>query len=165
MIRVLENLWSKIIFYQIIDNEKDTGFEKCFVKIPYVVIVSKWFANRLSELIKHQFGIKLRVFSLTFKTNPYFQLKSNTPHALSSNVVYQFTCSCDTNLSFIGMSMRHWWTRVVEHLNSDDSHKSAIKDHLRSCYQCYNGVCNVTSFKILRKYHTDYDTIYTKLYR
>ena len=34
------------------DNEKGTDFEKCFVKIPYVGIDSKWFANRLPQLIK-----------------------------------------------------------------------------------------------------------------
>ena len=54
------------------DHEKDTDFEMCFVKIPYVVIDSKWFANRLSELIKRQFGIKPRVLSVTFKINCYF---------------------------------------------------------------------------------------------
>ena len=31
-------------------DEKDTDFEMCFVKIPYVGIHSKWFANRLSDL-------------------------------------------------------------------------------------------------------------------
>ena len=39
--------------------EKDTDFEMCFVKTPYVGLHSKWFANCLSKLIKHQFGIKL----------------------------------------------------------------------------------------------------------
>ena len=54
--------------------------------------------------------------------------------------------------------MRHLRTRAGEHLNLDDSHKSTMKDHLRPCHQCCNGVSNVTSFKILRKCHTDYDT-------
>ena len=56
------------------------------------------------------------------------------------------------------MSMRHLGTRAGEHLNMDDSHKSATKDYLRYCHQCCNGICNVTSFKILGKCHTDYDT-------
>ena len=56
------------------------------------------------------------------------------------------------------MSTRHLRTRAGKHLNLDNSHKSAIKDHLRSCRQCCNGVCNVTSFKILGKCNTDYDT-------
>ena len=98
---------------------------------------SKWFANRLS---KRQFGIKLCVLFVTFKINRYFQLKSNTLHALRSNVVHQFTCSCDANLSYIDMSTRHSGKRAGEHLNLDDSHKSAIKDHLRSCHQCCNRI-------------------------
>ena len=52
-------------------DEKDTDFEMCFVKIPYVGIHSKWFANGLSELIKRRFGIKLRVLFYTFKVNRY----------------------------------------------------------------------------------------------
>ena len=48
-------------------DEKDTDFEMCFVKILYVGIHSKWFANRLSELIKRQFEIKLRVLFDTLK--------------------------------------------------------------------------------------------------
>ena len=39
-----------------------------------------------------------------------------------------------------------------------DSNKRAIKDHLWSCHQCCNEVCNASSFKILRKYHINYDT-------
>ena len=48
-------------------DEKDTDFEKCFVKISYVRIDSKWFASRLSKLMQLQFGIKLRVLFVTFK--------------------------------------------------------------------------------------------------
>ena len=33
-----------------------------------------------------------------------------------------------------------------------------IKDHLRSCHQCRNRLCNATSFKISRKCITYYDT-------
>ena len=54
------------------DNEKNTDFEMCFVKIPYVGIHSKWFANCLSKLTKCQFGIKLQVLFVTFKINRYF---------------------------------------------------------------------------------------------
>ena len=103
----LENLWSKIILYQM-NKEKDTDFQKCFVKIPYVGIDSKWFANCSTDLIQCLFGIKLQVIFVTVKINRYFQLKSKTPRILGSTVVYQFRCSCDTNLSCIGMSTRHW---------------------------------------------------------
>ena len=48
--------------------------------------------------------------------------------------------------------------KTREHLNLDDSHKSAVENRLRSCHQCCNLVNNVTFFKILRKCITDYDT-------
>ena len=139
-------------------DEKDTNSEMCFVKISYVSIHSKWFTNQLSVLIKRHFGINLQVLFVTFKADRYLHLKSKTPHALSSNVVYQFTCSCDTNLSYIGMFTRHLGTRAGEHLNLADSRKSAIKDHIRSCHHCCSEISNITSFKILRKCNTDYDT-------
>ena len=93
----------------------------------------------------HKFSVLIRVLAdfrvlAEWQVNRYFQLKSETPHALSSNVVYQFTCSCDTNLSYIGMTTQHLGTRTGEHLNLDDSHKNAMKDHLRYCRQCCNGV-------------------------
>ena len=69
----------------------------------------------------------------SFKVKSYFQLKSKTPVALCSNVVYHFTCSCDTNKTYIGMSSRHLSTRVQEHLNFNSNQKSSIKDHIMSC--------------------------------
>ena len=75
------------------------------------------------------------------------------------NVVYQFTCSCDTNLSYIGMSTQHLETKTGKHLNLDNSHNSTVKDHLRSCHERCNRIYNITSFTILRKCHTDYDSI------
>ena len=72
--------------------------------------------------------------------------------------MYQFMCSCDTNLSYIGTSMQHLRIKAGKHFNLNNSHKNAIKNHLQSCHQCCNGVCNVTSFQILRKWHIDYDT-------
>ena len=46
------------------------------------------------------------------------------------------------------MPTRHLGSRAEEHLKLEESYKGAIKDHLRSCHQCCNRVCNATSFKI-----------------
>ena len=121
------------------DNNVNTDFEKCFVKISFIGIDSKWFANRLFAVIKRQFKIKLRVLFVTFKINCYFQLKLHTSHVLSLDVVYQFTFSRDTSLIRFGMSTRHLWIRAGKYLNSGDSHKSAKKDHLLACHQYWNG--------------------------
>ena len=69
----------------------------------------------------------------TFKVVNYFQLKSKTPVALCSNVLYKFSCSSDTNMTYIGMSFRHLIIKVREHLNFKSLQDSAIKDHILSC--------------------------------
>ena len=76
----------------------------------------------------------------------YFQFR--TPVALCSNVVYKFSCSCDTNKTYIGMSSRHLITRVRKHLNF---HSLLIKDHILSCEKCFNYRFNDNNFIMIRK--------------
>ena len=71
---------------------------------------------------------------------------------------YKFTCSCDTNLTYIGMSSRHLSTRVREHLNLNSKQKSSIKDHIAACNFCSKTKIGIDSFKIIRKCRSDYDT-------
>ena len=82
----------------------------------------------LKRLCRKKFDVKILPIYQTVKVSKYFQLKSATPKALCSNIVYQFLCACDAHLSYIGMSSRHLNTRAKEHLNLADSRKSAIKD-------------------------------------
>ena len=72
----------------------------------------------------------------SLKIDRYFQLKSSTPLALCSNVVYKFTCSCDINLTYYDMSTRHLITRTKKHLDFDSKQRSAIKDHILFCDIC-----------------------------
>ena len=125
--------------------------------IPYVGEASIRFVKALSRLCLKQFDVKLLPLYRTNKVEQYFQLKSETPLPLCSNVVYEFTCSCDTNLTYIGMSSRHLITRVKEHLNLADSRKSAIKDQILSCPTCSNLEYNINSFIILKKCNSDYE--------
>ena len=97
--------------------------------IPYLGKESHHVANRLSALIKNKYNLKISLMYKTFKVVNYFQLKSKTPVALCSNVVYKFSCSCDTNKTYIVLSSRHLITRVREHLNFKSLQDSAIKDH------------------------------------
>ena len=114
LIRLLKNLWSKINLYQIVFH------------LMKKILILRYVSSKFHMLAKIQSGLltvypNLKNASLilnfgvlldTYKVNRYFQLKSKTAHALSSNVMYQFTCSCDTNLSYIGMSTRHLGTRT-----------------------------------------------------
>ena len=94
--------------------------ELCPIFVPYVGEASIRFVKALSRLCLKHFDIRLLPLYRTNKVGQYFQLKSETPLPLCSNVVYKFTCSCDTNLTYIGMSSRHFITRVKEHLNLAD---------------------------------------------
>ena len=109
---------------------QNISFENCFC-IPYLGKESHHFANHLSALIKN--NLKISPIYKTFKVTNYFQLKSKTPVALCSNVVYKFSCSCNTNKTYIGMSSRHLITRVREHQNFKSLQDSAIKDYILSC--------------------------------
>ena len=92
----------------------------------------------------------------TFKVVNYFQLKSKTPVGLCSNVVHKFSCSCDTNKTYIGMSSRHLITRVRKHLNFKSLQDNAIKDHILSCGKCSNNRFNENNFIIIRKCKSEF---------
>ena len=130
------------------ENENSDKCETCFFKVPYIGSASKQFTKSLFELVYREFGLKLKVVYDTFKVNRYFQLKTKTPHALCSNVVYQFRCSCDTNLAYVGMTTRHLAARACEHLVLAGSQKSAIKEHIRACAICREEKYTVNSFQI-----------------
>ena len=75
---------------------------------------------------------------------------AQTPKALKSNVVYQYTCSCHVNNSYIGKTKRHLITRVMEHR----ADKSAIGQHLSRCSSCRNSF-GIDQFKIISNGRTD----------
>ena len=130
----------------------DDDSDKHFLKVPYVGAASKQFVKQLSKLVKCKFGVEICAIYKTYKVGRYFQRKSATPITLSSNVVYQFLCSCNTNLSYVGISSRHLGTRAWQHLNlADINTKSAIKDHLYDCDKCSSMKHSVESFKVLKK--------------
>ena len=104
--------------------------------IPYLESESRRFIKNLTKIIKNKINVNIVPVYKSFKIGRYLQLKSNTPLALCSNVVYKFTCSCDMNLTYYGMSTRHLITRVREHLDFNSIQRSAIMDHILSCGIC-----------------------------
>ena len=72
----------------------------------------------------------------TCKVGNYFNLKSNTPALLLSNVVSRFSCLCNAGLTYIGKSKHHVVTRAKKHLNLGSSVKSKIKVYIIKCNFC-----------------------------
>ena len=127
--------------------------------LPYFGRPSRKFASQLSTLLKQKFDVRIFTYYTSLKTGSYFNLKSKTPAALKSNVVYKFTCSRDVNTTYIGMSTRHLVTRAREHLQlNSTSAKSAISQHISSCQTCQNSNLDVSSFKVIRNCHNEYET-------
>ena len=67
---------------------------------------------------------------------------------LISNVVYKFVCSCDTNVTYIGMTTRHLGVRVEEHLHSKKD--SAVQNHINVCQSCKDNKHLFDNFSILK---------------
>ena len=119
--------------------------------ILYFGIDLKRFLNCLSKILKSKFNVKVSPVYKTFKIGNYFQLKSRTPLGLCSNVLYECTCSCDANLTYIGMSTRHCSTRAREHLDFNFQVSNAIKSHIMCCNVCSFIKLNLNCFKIIKK--------------
>ena len=90
------------------------------------------FSKHLKNLIRNKFQVDINVYYTSFKISSYFQLKCATPASLMSNVVYKFTCSYDTNNTYIGMTSQHLRVRVEEHLHAKTN--SAIRKHIEYCH-------------------------------
>jgi len=136
--------------------------ESIRMKVPFIGPASYKFAKSLSSIFEETFGSKLSPVFTSFKIKNYFSLKSRTPRFMCSNVVYRFTCLCDTNSSYIGVTIRPLCIRVDEHLNSNQkstkSGDSAIRKHLETCQKCFQEtrLNQMEHFEILRQCSTPY---------
>ena len=139
-------------------SEDENDNQKLYLEIPYVGKSSRKFFRNMSDLGLKIAGLKLVPLYKTMKVSNCFHLKSMTPLGLCSNVVYCYTCRCDTGLTYLGMSSRHLVTRAKEHLDLNQYRKSAIQDHILECVKCSNSSHSLASFKILRNCKNEYDT-------
>ena len=123
------------------------------------------FAKDISKLIWKFSAVHLTHIYKTCKVGNYFNLKSNTPALLLSNVAYRFSCPCDAGLTYIGKSTRHALKRAKEHLNLGSSVKSKIKHLIIECNLCnkkdmdslINRFSLIHRFSVLVKCSSDYD--------
>ena len=133
------------------DGERSEINPVVYLNVPFIGKESRRFVSHLAKLFHVKFDVKVSAIYTTFKTGTYFQLKSRTPLLLCSNVIYKFTCLCDSNLINIGKSTRHLSTRVGEHLNLASQHEnSAIKQHVILCTVCSNVRHDINTFEVLK---------------
>ena len=96
------------------DRERSKFNSVVYLNVPYIGKESRRFVSRLAELFHYKFDVKASAIYKTFKTGIYFQLKLRTHLLLCSNVVHKFTCSCDSNLTYIGKSTRHLSNKIFK---------------------------------------------------
>ena len=133
--------------------------ETIAVKIPYVGKQSHIFAKNISKLIWKFSAVHLTPIYKTCKVGNYFNLRSNKPALLLSNVVYRFSCSCDADLTYIGKSTHLVVTREKKHLNLGSSVKSKIKQYIVECCLCNKKDTDslMHHFVVIKKCSSDYD--------
>ena len=105
--------------------------------IPFLGKPSCQFYKNISRLILKVSNVNVMLIYGTFKVGDYFKLKYPISLLLVSDVVYRFTCPCNTDETYIGMSSRHLIIREREYLNlNNNNRKTVIKNHLQQCKSC-----------------------------
>ena len=117
-----------------------------FYKLPYLGRFSTVAQNKIRRLVNRYCNdLDIKLVFTTFKLRNLFSVKDSVPRELRSRVIYKFTCAC-CNACYIGETVRHFSTRVREHLYSDKS--SHIFKHLLSLERCRQS-CSTDCFEIL----------------
>ena len=139
-----------------VETEND---QKLFLKVPFIGKSSVNFSRKISGLIKNKFKLDVNVLYDTCKIGSFFSLKSQTPKALLSNVVYQFKCKHDANLTYLGKTKRHLISRVTEHGNLDAGEKkTSIASHIVDCQTCKQNKLVLDDFEVLKQCKNDFET-------
>ena len=138
----------------IVSVADDNDEKRYIIKIPYVGTLSHEFKNKIITFFNYELKVTVSPVFNTFKVSNYFSLKSQTPKQLMANVVYKYTCLCDTNITYIGETKRHLAVRSSEHLLYEEKHhKSEIKTHIINCNVCKNS--SLDNFDIIQKCNSE----------
>ena len=116
------------------------------IGIPFFGKASRVLAKRLIALVKMKFNVNINVDCTCFKTGMYFNLSAFLHLLYCLNVEYKFSCSRDTNLSYIGMTTQHFGIRIQEQQHHKTT-KSAIRDHIETCQNCKLSNTDLNSFE------------------
>ena len=70
-------------------------------------------------------------------------------------MIYKFTCLRDADISYIGVTSRHFVTIALELLHST-AKKTANTQHINLCSFCGSSNLGIDSFKVLSQCNNDY---------
>ena len=136
-------------------NDTDTNsspLKRAYFVLPYIGKATERLHKRVSrEMLQH--NIDLKAAYRTTKVGSYMSTKQKVPDLLRNDVVYEFQCSCDKNIRYIGETERHLFTRIFEHCSIKSNEKpkpSAIRDHMLGCDTCASAKNIADNFSILR---------------
>ena len=76
--------------------------------------------------------------------------------SMISKVVYKFTCSCNTIVTYIGMRTRHLGVKVEKHMHSKKD--SVVQKHINVFQSCKDSKYLFDNFSILKTCNTQYST-------
>jgi hypothetical protein len=128
-----------------------TEFDDVYLNIPYIGKPSQKLHRKIHHRMRN-YNLCVKAAYNTVKVGSYFGLKSKCSYLFESNVVYKFTCSRDENISYIGETQRHLFTRISDH--NDNKSDSPIFDHLFNCKDCQNTTNITARFSILKRSNT-----------
>jgi hypothetical protein len=129
--------------------------------IPYVGKPSLIFKRKMTEIVRDIFDVKLRCAYTSCKVKNYFSLKCPSSPYLASNVVYKYTCRCDTDTVYIGETKIHIGTRAGQHMDIQADKPTAVAKHIRECESCYTaceqGQLSFKDFPVVKQCKSKFD--------
>ena len=136
-------------------NEKlKTSDFRNIIKVLYIGKPSIDYKNKLEKLMRN-YVEDFKVIFITTKVGNYFSNKEQTPHELESNVVYEYKCTKDESILYIGFTSRLLIERVKEYLRG----RTAVSDRIINCNNCKNEQLSVHNFKVLKECKNKFETL------
>ena len=130
------------------------SLETKYFKLPFIGNFSNVVKKKIRFLTKRYCkSINIKLAFTSFKISCLFSTKDVIPSTLRSRVVYKFTCAgCNTR--YIGETIRHFSTRIAEHLSKDKA--SHVFKHINSSSNCKNSASS-DCFVILDSANNNYE--------
>ncbi len=149
--QVTEDSFKITTSLSVLPKKPDDDKKDVYLRIPFVGKPSTKFQRRMEYHLQGP-SLRLKTAFRTAKVGQHFSLKSRCSWLFSANVVYKFTCSKDSSITYIGETSRQLFERITDHRGKDKN--SAVLDHLYGCRQCQDTENVANLFEIIRRCST-----------